>query len=288
MKKKYYLVFAFIIGFSFISCISPLKKNEKKVIENIEVSEGSDLPQFKFHVTMKSIENLSQLKGSVAVLFVMNYPDAYLVKAKDKIFPIGLAIDEVLLLQEQRNEWLDQAILSACDECKEFETLEPLNNYPEEKFLMLTDRAAKNIDVNWNEVALNAELLKKYKYIWIITGRTDTEQKRGVTDDSNIIGASSFRSLELRSIIFDVSNKSILHASTLSGNDQETILYQKVKGGISSKASKLISRVFKSNLNHDENMNEAEFNSIYPFPLEPDVEYILQKGLNRLAEEINP
>lgn len=272
--------------FSLVGCANKVKNSTLK--NEILPFSPKEQPNVDVKITMQSMETLAKLKGSVAVVLVFNHPDAYLVKAKDKIFPPGLALEEVASLQEERNEWMDQAIVSACDDCQKFETLSPLDNYSEERFLKLTDRAAKNLDVTFEEIKLSPELMKQYKYIWVITGRADTDQKRGPTEDTHVIAASSFRTVDLKSIIYDTTSKDVVSSASVLGQDQESILYNRQTDGVFKKAGQLIPKIFKSKITHGEGFADQKYDEIYPYPPEPEAYYIIQKSLYKIVEELNP
>lgn len=264
-------------------------KNKAITVKNeILPFSPKEQPNVDVKVTMQSMDSLAKLKGSVAVILVFNHPDAYLVKAKDKIFPPGLALQEVASLQEERNEWMDQAIVSACDACVKFETLSPLDNYSEERFLKLTDRAAKNLDVTFEEAKLSPEAMKNYNYIWVITGRADTDQKRGATEDLRVVAASSFRTVDLKSIIYDTATKEVVSSATVLGQDQESILYSRQNEGVLKKAGQLIPKIFKSKISHGEGFADQKYDEIYPYPPEPEAYYIIQKSLYKIVEELAP
>ncbi len=284
---RIFLTFSTLVFCLFqAGCVS---KNKNTTVKNeILPFSPKEQPNVDVKVTMQSIDSLEKLKGSVAVILVFNHPDAYLVKAKDKIFPPGLALQEVASLQEERNEWMDQAIVSACDGCAKFETLSPLDNYSEERFLKLTDRAAKNLDVTFDEVKLSPETMKNFNYIWVITGRADTDQKRGPTEDLQVIAASSFRTVDLKSIIYDTSTKEVVSSATVLGQDQESILYSKQSLGVFKKASQLIPKIFKSKITHGEGFADQKYDETYPYPPEPEAYYIIQKSLHKIVEELAP
>src|SRR5688500_7448631 len=95
--------------------VTPLK--EPKV--DIQIRD-SNLP--------KGLASLSDRK--VTALFIYNLPDSYLIKAKSLFNPPDYALQEVLALQTDRKEWLDEAIVTFCGECKNTQVEIPLKTLP--------------------------------------------------------------------------------------------------------------------------------------------------------------
>ena len=254
-----------------------------------------DPPRAEVKVISSSLKaGFKSLEGrKVGAMLIYNLPDSYLIKAKHLINPPDYALKEVMDLQEERQAWFDEAIVSACDDCKNVNSFVPLRILPENLLLQLFDKGSLKQDLGQKDFAQIAPHMKEADVLWIILGYEDYEQRRGLTGDANVVSAMAENTIYLRSYIYDTKAAKILHSAQVTGTDEEILLYAKQAekdGNELERAPMLLDRM-KSRLIHlpvGDSLDALRYDSVYPYPSVPESGLIIKKALNGLTEAINP
>ena len=283
----------FLLILTLSSCAS--KKITHENTEQNNQSVAKEMPRTEVKVLETNLASgLKQLQSrNVAVLFIYNMPDSYLIKAKSKINPPDYAIHEVMNIQSDRAEWMNETLVTHCDECKNFQSMIPLQVLPEDALLKLIDRASLKQDPTKADFEMIHQNVKEADVFWVIFGSEEYEQKRGQTGDQNVSSAVAENTVTLRSFIYDTKNNRFLNKATVTGYDDDLILYEKQveKEGLVLKRAPLLMNKMKSKLIHmpvGPSYDGFKYDDIYPYPPVPENGLIIKKSLSALAEILSP
>ncbi|MBX2988278.1 MAG: hypothetical protein KF802_10310 [Bdellovibrionaceae bacterium] len=235
-----------------------------------------DPPQTEITVSKNDLAGgLKSLKGKKVTAFVIfNLPDGYLIRAKAKINPPDFAIREVLDLQNERINWFNEALVVNCDDCPEVEANPPLQVLRENDLLRLIDR----VSLNQDPTAADWQVLRKEapaaNFLWLIFASEDYEQKRDSNEKKDHVVARSESEVRLRSFFYDPAARKVRHAAQVRGWDFNETSYPL--------------RKTDWNVPAGGGFDSLQFDSIYSYPVVPDIPPITRKAFLRLTEALNP
>ncbi len=278
------LVFAFV-GTAFVGCQTSKNK--------FNDSAGSKEPP-KIEISLKENklpQGLKSLTGQkVTALLIYNLPDSYLIKAKALFNPPDYAAQEVTNLQTDRQGWLDEMIVTYCDDCKNIKVQIPFKTMPEDSLLAWIDKASLSKEPTPKEM----ESLKSYyqdaDIFWVILGSENYEQRRGATGDALMISGIAENTVTLKSYVYDVKKKTFLNRTQLNATDKDILIYEKDKNESHSKAAILFDKMKDKfwPLPVGQSYDSPKYDEVYPYPPVPESSYIIKKALSALGESLNP
>ncbi len=226
----------------------------------------------------------------VTALFVYNLPDGYLIKAKALFNPPDYAAQEVTNLQTDRQGWLDEMIVTYCDDCKNIKVQIPFKAMSENLLLAWIDKASLNKEPTPKEIDELKPVFKDTDIFWIILGSENYEQSRGATGDALMISAIAENTVTLRSYVFDLQKKAFLNRTELNATDKDILIYAKEKNENQTKAAILFDKMKDKfwPLPVGQSYDSPKYNDVYPYPPVPESSYIIKKALSALGESLNP
>ena len=286
VMKKLILSFLILTGLTISSgCQSSKSKMN-------ELAAAKDSPKIEFTLKDNKLpQGLKSLNGQkVTALFIYNLPDSYLIKAKALFNPPDYAAQEVTNLQTDRQGWMDEMIVTYCDECKDIKVQIPFKIMPENLLLAWMDKAS----LKQEPAAKDIEGLVKYfpdtDVFWIILGSEDYEQRRGETGDALNISAIAENTVTLRSYIFDLKKKLFVNRTQVNATDKDLLIYEKQTPETRSKAKILFDKIKDKfwPLPVGQSYDSPKYDDIYPYPTVPESSFIVKKALSAIGENLNP
>ncbi len=273
------------VSFVFVGCQTSKNK--------LNDSSGVKDP-LKIEYTLKEnkmSQGFKSLSGQkVTALFIYNLPDGYLIKAKALFNPPDYAAQEVTNLQIDRQGWLDEMIVTYCDDCKNIKVQIPFKIMSENLLLSWIDKASLNKEPTFQEIEDLKILFKDTDIFWIILGSENYEQRRGATGDALMISAIAENTVTLKSYIYDLKKKAFLNRTQLNATDKDILIYQKDKNENQTKAAVLFDKMKDKfwPLPVGQSYDSPKYNEVYPYPPVPESSYIIKKALSALGESLNP
>ena len=249
-------------------------------------------PQIEFLLKdNKLAQGLKSLAGQkVTALFIYNLPDSYLIKAKALFNPPDYAAQEVTNLQTDRQGWVDEMIVTYCDDCKDIKVQIPFKAMPEDILLTWIDKSSLNQDPTAKEIENLKDYFNETDIFWIILGSENYEQRRGETGDAVMISALAENTVTLRSYIFDLKKNVFLNRTIVQATDKDILIYEKGKAEPETKAAILFDKMKDKfwPLPVGRSYDSPKYDEVYPYPSVPESSYVIKKALSALGENLNP
>ena len=257
-----------------------------------EAINSKEPPKIEFTLKdNKLTQGLKSLSGQkVTALFIYNLPDSYLIKAKALFNPPDYAAQEVTNLQRDRQGWMDEMIVTYCDDCKEIKVQVPFKTMPETLLLSWMDKSSLNQEPTPKDI----ENLKTYfpdtDIFWVILGSENYEQRRGETGDALNISAIAENTITLKSYIFDLKKKVFVNRTIVNATDKDLLIYEKQTPETRSKAKILFDKIKDKfwPLPVGQSYDSPKYDEVYPYPPVPESSYIIKKALSAVGENLNP
>ena len=262
--------------------------------KNKFINNSSSKDPLKIEVSIKENklpQGLKSLNGKkVTALFIYNLPDSYLIKAKALFNPPDYAAQEVTNLQSDRQGWLDEMIVTFCDDCKDIKVQIPFKTMPEDVLLAWIDKASLNKEPAPQEIEDLQKYFKETEIFWIILGSENYEQRRGATGDAVMVSAIAENTVSLKSYVYDLQKKVFLHHTDLTAMDKDILIYEKGKTETKTKAAILFDKMKDKfwPLPVGQSYDSPKYDEVYPYPVVPESSYIIKKALSALGESLNP
>ncbi len=252
-------------------------------------------PKVEVLIAESNLPNgLQDLKDrKIGAFFVYNLPDSFLIRAKHLFNPPDYAAQEVMNLQNDRQEWMDEMITTFCGSCENIKVQIPYKIFPEKFLLSLMDKASLDLELSPEDFKTISKHYPEADVVWIILGSEDYEQIRGLTSEETMISALAENTTILRNFIFDLKNRKWLHRAEFSVTDRDIIVYERAKDaevGLTRRAN-ILSEGSRDQfwpmpvgVSYDSPM----FDDIYPYPPVPESSFIIKKALSSVGESLTP
>lgn len=289
-KNHFYFIFTFVFLSFLISCSSEPKSQTKNDMANRASSyPPKDPPSSEIKTIIpfqaKNLESLSE--RSIKVLIINNLPDSYLIKSKYKMNPPDFAIEQIESLQNERNSWFNENIVSICGTCSFIQTELPIRTLTESNLLKLMDKISLGQDVSTKElVSLSSN--GKNDILWLILVSSYEEQRRGESNNLSVIAAISESHVKLRSYMYDYKLNKIISHLEVQTNDEEIFLYGRQDGAGQAKLLIDKMRTNPSYLPTGLSFDAAQFDDVYPYPPLPDGNLLVKSSFAALLEKLSP
>lgn len=236
-------------------------------------------------------QGLKSLSGQkVTALFIYNLPDSYLIKAKALFNPPDYAAQEVTNLQTDRQGWVEEMIVTYCDDCKEIKVQIPFKAMSENVLLSWIDKASLNQEPTAEDIESLKSYFKDTDVFWIILGSENYEQRRGETGDARLVSAIAENEVTLKSYIFDLKKKAFLHRTVVTATDKDILIYEKGDLEQKTKAALFFDKIKDKfwPLPVGKSFDSPKYDEVFPYPTVPESSFIIKKGLSALGESLNP
>ncbi len=257
-----------------------------------DTSSSKETPKIEFLLKENRLsQGLKSLGGQkVTALFIYNLPDSYLIKAKALFNPPDYAAQEVTNLQSDRQGWMDEMILTYCDDCKDFKVQIPFKAMPEDVLLAWIDKSSLNQDPTPKEIENLKTYFPETDVFWVILGSENYEQRRGATGEALMVSALAENTVKLKSYIYDLKKKDFLNRTTVQATDKDILIYEKGKNETGAKAAILFDKMKDKfwPLPVGQSYDSPKYDEVYPYPPVPESSYIIKKALSALGESLNP
>lgn len=213
------------------------------------------------------MKSLSQKK--VAVLVFQDLPDSYLLKAKDKLNPPDLALQTLQDAYLERNEIINQGLVTFCDGCDHFQVLSPLDILSENQTLQILHKVSLKLKLEAADFKNIKNEFKKFDNLWIITANDDFEFNREL--QKNFVLSHTENEISVKSYVFDMKTEKITSLLELKYEDTDTFKY-------ASGNSDILNRM-KTDPTH------PSWNAFYPYPPEQETLRLLKTSIYFLFEQ---
>lgn len=269
-----------LLVLSLLSCSSYTR--QQKFFQNSKnfpvVQVDKEVKPEKFKILLQDLsggfKSISEKK--IAMILFQDLPDSYLLRAKDKLAPPDSANGQLRNLESDRLDILNQAFVTFCETCKNFDSKSVHDEFSEEIILSWLHKISLGLEVSASELRDLASKVEGYDFLWVFLAADDFEFERKWSTEKTSppsVVTKTINEMKIRSYLYDIKSGKIRLSIESLLEDMDIYTYAPAQPDYYTK--------------NKEDISHPSLDGDYPYPPESDSLSLLKTNLYGLVEKVS-